>query len=245
MAPMPSRNYEITIERDGKRHEVMIDTTAESRARVLAQQMFPGCTVTHCRHYDELLHDGKRLVRVGEFWWLQDKIVRVLRVSGLRSLLLVVGRHEEHVIRNSITGETLRMFRTPETLEGSPYCEDFRKPTETEKLAALEAVEKGTTMKQTKQQNTTTKEPQDCGCGCGGKTGGGKFLPGHDAKLKGRLIREAREGNKKAIASLKDLGWAKYIPAVEPKAKKTKKGEPAAEQAAPVVTPEPTLSEGA
>lgn len=34
--------------------------------------------------------------------------------------------------------------------------------------------------------------PQRCHCGCGGVTKGGRFVAGHDAKLKGMLVRAAR-----------------------------------------------------
>jgi hypothetical protein len=34
--------------------------------------------------------------------------------------------------------------------------------------------------------------PRDCGCGCGGLTSGGTFLPGHDARLRSRLLRTIR-----------------------------------------------------
>jgi hypothetical protein len=58
-------------------------------------------------------------------------------------------------------------------------------------------------------------KPQDCTCGCGGQTRGGRFLPGHDAQLKSRLVTAAREGNKgdraKAVKRLEELGWEKYI----------------------------------
>jgi hypothetical protein len=244
MAPLPSRTYEVYIERDGKRYNLMLDTTDESRAKVLAQVLCPGGTVLDCRFYDEALHQGKRLLRVGEFWWMYDKMVRVLRVSGLRSLLLVIDQHKEHTIRDRSTQQVVRTFRSPVTIEGSPYCEDFRKPTETEQLAALEAVEKGEAMKQQKKTANgakAPKQPQDCGCGCGGKTGGGRFLPGHDAKLKGRLIREARDGNKPAVKALKDLGWEKYVPTVEPK--KAKKA-PAEKLAPPATAPESAITTG-
>jgi hypothetical protein len=33
------------------------------------------------------------------------------------------------------------------------------------------------------------KTPRKCGCGCGGSTKGGEFLPGHDARHKGNLKR--------------------------------------------------------
>jgi hypothetical protein len=32
----------------------------------------------------------------------------------------------------------------------------------------------------------------ECLCGCGGRTRGGRFLPGHDAKLKKALVADAR-----------------------------------------------------
>lgn len=36
--------------------------------------------------------------------------------------------------------------------------------------------------------------PRECTCGCGGMTAGGLFLPGHDARYKGRLLARIREG---------------------------------------------------
>lgn len=35
------------------------------------------------------------------------------------------------------------------------------------------------------------KAGQDCTCGCGGVTKGGRFLPGHDARYHAALKREA------------------------------------------------------
>lgn len=50
-----------------------------------------------------------------------------------------------------------------------------------------------------------------CQCGCGGRTGGGKFLPGHDAKLKSRLFSEARGTDEAArdvaLVALEQRGW--------------------------------------
>lgn len=34
------------------------------------------------------------------------------------------------------------------------------------------------------------REPQACGCGCGGMTKGGRFLPGHDARMHGQQKRD-------------------------------------------------------
>lgn len=50
-----------------------------------------------------------------------------------------------------------------------------------------------------------------CECGCGGNTRGGRFLPGHDAKLKSQLLAKAREGRtarsrQLAEARLRKLG---------------------------------------
>ncbi len=73
--------------------------------------------------------------------------------------------------------------------------------------------------KSTIKAAATVKAPKapkvlpECTCGCGTKTKGGKFLPGHDAKLKSRLVTAAKEGNTKATATLRELGWAKFIPA--------------------------------
>lgn len=44
---------------------------------------------------------------------------------------------------------------------------------------------------------------------CGGLTKGGKFIAGHDAKLKGELIREADEGAAEAVAEAMIRGWYK------------------------------------
>lgn len=37
------------------------------------------------------------------------------------------------------------------------------------------------------------KPAQDCSCGCGGQTRGGRFIPGHDSRLKGWLLRVERK----------------------------------------------------
>ena len=55
-----------------------------------------------------------------------------------------------------------------------------------------------------------TKAPV-CLCGCGGHTKGGRFLPGHDAKLKKALVADARAGKKRALNKIEKLGWAKFV----------------------------------
>jgi hypothetical protein len=55
-----------------------------------------------------------------------------------------------------------------------------------------------------------------CMCGCGGQTKGGRFLPGHDAKLKKALVADARAGKKRAINKLVKLGWSKFVQPLPP-----------------------------
>lgn len=45
-------------------------------------------------------------------------------------------------------------------------------------------------------------EPKACGCGCGEMTRGGDFLPGHDARFRGRLLKAIDGGDESAIATL-------------------------------------------
>lgn len=47
-----------------------------------------------------------------------------------------------------------------------------------------------------------------CQCGCEELTRN-MFLPGHDMKLKGNLLRAAADGDAKAQAELTKRGWAK------------------------------------
>lgn len=49
---------------------------------------------------------------------------------------------------------------------------------------------------------------EKCACGCGGTPKQGKFLPGHDAKVRSKLIEDARGGDAKAKRELKAHGWA-------------------------------------
>lgn len=71
-----------------------------------------------------------------------------------------------------------------------------------------------------KPRERRTFEPKEnapeCLCGCGEKTRGGKFRPGHDSRLKSSLVKTAQGKNKreakKAVARLTELGWEKFIP---------------------------------
>lgn len=56
-----------------------------------------------------------------------------------------------------------------------------------------------------------------CECGCNFRTnwrsdgGRSSFLPGHDAKLKSRLVRLGRAGDERAIATLRERGWEHFL----------------------------------
>lgn len=52
------------------------------------------------------------------------------------------------------------------------------------------------------------KQGRSCECGCGGTTGGGKWMPGHDAKYKSRLIKAVdNSGDEQAAAEMVERGW--------------------------------------
>jgi hypothetical protein len=63
---------------------------------------------------------------------------------------------------------------------------------------------------------TKIKTPE-CECGCGGSTKGGRFLPGHDSKLKKQLIGQALSEKKRARNRLEKLGWGNFLKAAEQK----------------------------
>ncbi|BCZ24053.1 hypothetical protein MTY59_39080 [Mycobacterium senriense] len=54
-----------------------------------------------------------------------------------------------------------------------------------------------------------------CGCGCGVPVSR-HFLPGHDAKLTSRLLRDARLGDTAAEQQLSQFGWLARDPADPP-----------------------------
>lgn len=55
-----------------------------------------------------------------------------------------------------------------------------------------------------------------CICGCEGPTKGGRFQPGHDARLKSQLKQAASAGDASAVERLVALGWERYVPADAP-----------------------------
>lgn len=74
-----------------------------------------------------------------------------------------------------------------------------------------------------KPKAAKVKTPQDCGCGCGGQTKGGRFIPGHDARYHSRIrTLEAQGISHDEAASIASKGPlpAKYQPVAEAKAEK-------------------------
>lgn len=57
--------------------------------------------------------------------------------------------------------------------------------------------------KATRSKKSAT--PQECTCGCGEMTNGGKFRPGHDARFKGNLLRAIRAGGDEGTAALERI----------------------------------------
>lgn len=69
------------------------------------------------------------------------------------------------------------------------------------------------------KKTSPAREVRSCLCECGDTTKGGRFLPGHDAKLKGRMQREYRDAKGKRERdrlerAFHDLKWGKFIPSV-------------------------------
>lgn len=73
-----------------------------------------------------------------------------------------------------------------------------------------------------KKEQRRIDHGQPCGCGCGGTTGGGRYLPGHDAKHKSALIKAALAGENSgdqaefmlgmsAYAELEERGWLRFL----------------------------------
>ncbi|MDQ6832038.1 MAG: hypothetical protein M3008_01460, partial [Chloroflexota bacterium] len=61
------------------------------------------------------------------------------------------------------------------------------------------------------QATRATKTHPFCECGCGDQTGGGRFLPGHDGRLKGRLIRTARAEGENKEPSACEAAWNELV----------------------------------
>ena len=54
--------------------------------------------------------------------------------------------------------------------------------------------------KMPRAKRSKKKTPKECECGCGDMTAGGRFIPGHDSKLKAWALRVERK-----VIALKDI----------------------------------------
>jgi len=62
--------------------------------------------------------------------------------------------------------------------------------------------------RETTKASRIVAEAKPCECGCGAVARAGRrFLQGHDAKLKSRLRKAAKDGDSAAIKELKARGW--------------------------------------
>lgn len=71
-----------------------------------------------------------------------------------------------------------------------------------------------TAAKQSKRQKAPSvprPKTRACEC-CGEPTKGGRFLPGHDARLGSALVARVKSGDKKAYEELKARNWLKKLP---------------------------------
>lgn len=103
------------------------------------------------------------------------------------------------------------------------------------------AIDAKTTIKGRERKMPKSKEPQVCLCGCGEQTKGGRFIPGHDARLKGQIVKQWREAKtpadkakaQKALVAI-NPEWEKYLVELkvrEPKATKAAKATKTAKAA--------------
>lgn len=77
-----------------------------------------------------------------------------------------------------------------------------------EAAAAARAEEAPERAEKARQRRESTKAPRRC-AHCGEATKGGLFVMGHDMKLKGALLRAARDGDVDAMAEFILRGWGK------------------------------------
>ena len=78
-------------------------------------------------------------------------------------------------------------------------------------LDGIAATKKTTRVRKPSPPKPTTGK---CEC-CGEPTKGGRFLPGHDARLASRLVQQALGGDAAALEELRTRNWTKKIPAAQ------------------------------
>lgn len=93
---------------------------------------------------------------------------------------------------------------------------------ETPDAKTIEKIVKKRKTAQAKKEQRRQTQGRDCECGCKGTTGGGRYLPGHDAKHKSALVKLAIQGEgsedvnenrlgMNAYAQLEERGWLKFL----------------------------------
>lgn len=113
--------------------------------------------------------------------------------------------HQEHDLVDKTSG---RMYRRQEVEEGwfDPSKPIQKSPAQIEREAAISARAEAQAQARMEARRMAeapkvkkeraprvAKEPQECGCGCGGMTKGGRFLPGHDARFHAAEKKAAAE----------------------------------------------------
>jgi hypothetical protein len=83
-------------------------------------------------------------------------------------------------------------------------------------LAQLDAIEEERLMRQRDRKSKKPRRPKPkvvkCEC-CGEPTRGGRFIPGHDAKLASALRLRVKDGDAEAYEEMKRRNWLKKLPA--------------------------------
>ena len=93
------------------------------------------------------------------------------------------------------------------------YTEEKSNQTVTVQAVSTEEVERQVAKARKAQEKREAKRANgnSCECGCGGKTGGGRYLPGHDAKHKSALVKAALAGDQEATNLLEAKGWTRFL----------------------------------
>lgn len=126
-------------------------------------------------------------------------------------------RNDEDALRVIIAQRHTKATRTREAMMAK------KASTTTSKKASTTKARIGRSKPEAKPEVVNSKapnrKPADCQCKCGGQTKGGRFLPGHDAKLKSALQSAYKaattEAQRRKIEDeFTSLKWGKYIPAI-------------------------------
>lgn len=109
-------------------------------------------------------------------------------------------QREEEMSEIELLSAHLRGEHSSDRVSGCPACA---------RLPAVSA-EEPVALGQNKAAPRGPITGRKCGCGCGAPVKR-KFLPGHDAKLKSRLLKEARDGSGEAKRNLEEWGWSHFL----------------------------------